>query len=113
MIASKIFLAAVTTALSASAAMVDTYRDAHCKDFVKTVNVWDNTCATQNNDGFESFKITYSGGWKQKIVAYNTDSCPPHAAVNCVAANEADTCFSAVNGAGSSHALGSWFKSNC
>ncbi|KAE8137944.1 hypothetical protein BDV38DRAFT_245926 [Aspergillus pseudotamarii] len=65
-------LAGLTT--SASAFVMTTYSDMHCKDTVQDVNVWDSTCATWPK-GFKSFKITTWGGTHQRAYFFAPGNC--------------------------------------
>lgn len=56
-----------------SAVVVDLFADIDCTIPAGSRNVWDNTCAPLG--GFQSFRITNSGGSGQQLSAYSKNYC--------------------------------------
>ncbi|KAJ4986884.1 hypothetical protein SVAN01_07562 [Stagonosporopsis vannaccii] len=58
-----------------TAFVIDTYSDTACSTSVqRSVNIWDNTCATWPK-GFKSFKITTWGGKHQYGYFFSPGNC--------------------------------------
>ena len=106
MMLSKISVAIATAfALSTSAAVVDMFGDAECRDRIGTRNIFDNTCA--RTGGFSSFRITSGGVGGQRITAYSRNDCVAPS-ITCTDAGAVGVCFRATNDQGASNALSSY-----
>lgn len=66
-------LTILASAALTSAVVVDLFEDIDCQIPAGSRNVWDNTCAPLG--GFQSFRITNSGGSGQQLSAYSKNYC--------------------------------------
>jgi hypothetical protein len=109
MITTKIFLTVftvLTSAFTADAAIIDMFNDKNCTEFAGSRNIYDHTCA--KTQGFESFRITATGGFRQLLTAYVHNDCiKPYTA--CTPASNAGPCIQAWRSDGASHAMSSYF----
>lgn len=106
MYASKTTLFALMAAFitATNGAIVQLYSDENCQTAAGSRNVYDNTCAPTG--GFQSYKITTSGGGNQFIRAYSPNDCSSTQTM-CGPAGASNTCYKAVNADGGSNAVGS------
>ncbi|KAH7084237.1 hypothetical protein FB567DRAFT_550257 [Paraphoma chrysanthemicola] len=87
-----------------SAVVVDLFSDTNCNNRAGSRNVFDNSCAPLG--GFQSYRITGSGGSGQQLSAYSRNACAgPVTACTPVAASGA--CIRARNDNGGSNAMSS------
>ena len=86
------------------------YDSTDCTGASTSRNVWDNTCAYTS--GFQSLKLTYSGGDYQQLTAYSRQACAGAETFQGCAAGvdslKLNVCHQTTNGDGGSNALSSY-----
>ena len=97
-------LAILATAAITNAVVVDLFSDTDCQVPAGSRNVWDNSCAPLG--GFQSFRITGSGGSGQQLSAYSKNYCADKVTA-CVGVSATGDCQRATNDNGGSNAMGS------
>ncbi|KAF7326267.1 putative transporter [Mycena kentingensis (nom. inval.)] len=100
----KAILTLLAVAATSNAVIVDLFADTDCATPAGSRNVFDNSCAPLG--GFQSYRITGSGGSGQQLSAYSRNACAgPVTACTGVAAT--GSCVRATNDDGGSNAMSS------
>lgn len=100
----SIFLTLLTGAAVSNAVVVDLFADTDCNTPAGNRNVFDNSCAPLG--GFQSFRITGSGGSGQQLSAYSRNACAGPVTA-CVPVSVTGDCVRATNDDGGSNAMSS------
>ncbi|KAH8726023.1 heterokaryon incompatibility protein-domain-containing protein [Phaeosphaeriaceae sp. PMI808] len=100
----SILLAIATGAAVSNAVVVDLFADTNCQVPAGNRNVWDNSCAPLG--GFQSFRVTGSGGSGQQLSAYSRNACAGGVTA-CVGVGANGACVRATNDNGGSNAMSS------
>jgi hypothetical protein len=100
----SILITLVAGAAVSNAVVVDLFADTDCQQPAGSRNVWDNTCAPLG--GFQSFRITNSGGSGQQLSAYSHNYCAGPV-TSCVGVGGTGDCVRATNDNGGSNAMSS------
>ncbi|KAJ4332641.1 hypothetical protein N0V95_009611 [Ascochyta clinopodiicola] len=87
-----------------TAVIVDLFADTDCREPAGSRNVWDNSCAPLG--GFQSFRITGSGGSGQQLSAYSKNYCADKVTA-CTDVSATGYCQRATNDNGGSNAMSS------
>jgi hypothetical protein len=87
-----------------NAAVVDFFSDTNCATAAGSRNIYDSTCASTG--GFQSFRITTSGGTGQTLTAWSENTCGLSAKVS-VSAAKTGNCVVAHSATGGSNAISS------
>lgn len=88
----------------ADAAVVHTFSDGNCQNFIGETNVYDNSCSHQ--PGFSSY-IIIAGPWSQQdLTTYSNGDCAGPQ-TSCNDAASVNVCYPAWDSAGASNAIGS------
>ncbi|KAJ7206618.1 hypothetical protein GGX14DRAFT_457339 [Mycena pura] len=100
----KAIITLLAVAVTSNAVIVDLFSDPGCVTPAGNRNVFDNSCAPLG--GFQSYRITGSGGSGQQLSAYSRNACAgPVTACTPVAAT--GSCVRATNDDGGSNAMSS------
>jgi hypothetical protein len=100
----SIFFTLLAGAAVSNAVIVDLFADPNCNTPAGNRNVFDNSCAPLG--GFQSFKITGSGGSGQQLSAYSRNACAGPVTA-CVPVSATGNCVRATNDDGGSNAMSS------
>ncbi|KAJ3508772.1 hypothetical protein NMY22_g16509 [Coprinellus aureogranulatus] len=87
-----------------NAVVVDLFADTNCSIPAGNRNVFDNSCAPLG--GFQSFRITGSGGSGQQLSAFSRNACAGPVTA-CVPVAATGSCVRATNDNGGSNAMSS------
>lgn len=100
----SIFLTLLVGAGLSNAVVVDLFDDTDCNTPAGSRNVYDNSCAPLG--GFQSYRITNSGGSGQQLSAYSRNACAG-AVTSCTGVAATGGCIRATNDNGGSNAMSS------
>ena|ERR1700761_3940006 len=100
----KAIITLLAVAATSNAVIVDLFSDTHCGTHAGSRNVFDNSCAKLG--GFQSYRITGSGGSGQVLTAYSRNDCAG-AVTACTPVSVTGSCVRATNDDGGSNAMSS------